>query len=392
MTNPFISVHKPAEPVFGSGTVLMKIPLDRTTGSPALTRLLCWLAIVAILLIGGAVLGWSAWRYAGSPAVPATSMEPAVEESGEAIRTRRDAVRTLIMQVMGQSRSGSKPLPELPFGAEGKEAGFDFSNVRQGEALRRLGDRYAAQGQATAALQAYCNALKKNPKNQNAWQSLGGWYIRTGDYEMAKLTLETAFRLGAVKAEPASDLAALYRREGRLGEALALWEQSRSAAVAAPLTELNEGLALIEKGEHERAAICLERCVENDPSDILAARALAYAQVNVGEWAEARWTLKRALAWAPESSGLRADAAAVAAHGWLVHEALEHLEALVRLTSPDVTYQYLQTPAFSGFRQTALGRGLESVLLVSAGTRVVSPEELREQLYLDLAPRFSTAP
>lgn len=390
MDNPFIAIHKVEEPVFGRGTMLMKIPLAKPTKEKALAYLLCWLAILVLLMAGGAVLGWSARYYAGAPAAEGVREEVAEEEGGGAVEKKREAVRALIVQVMGQPLT--RPLPAAPPPAKSKGADFDFANLRQGESLRRLGDHYRGEGQAALALQSYCHALKKNPKNQNAWQSLGEWYLRAGDEEMAKLGLETAFRLGNMKVELLSDLASLYRREGRLGEALALWDQSRTVTGTAPLTEINEGLALLESRDYERAALCLGRYVERVEGDTVAPRALAYAQVQMGEWEEARWTLKQALERAPDSAGLHADAAAVAAHGWLAHEALHHLEVLARLTSSDVAYQYLQTPAFSGFRRTALGRGLESVLLVNAGSHVTAPDELRQQLFLDIAPRFSAAP
>ncbi|HOW98271.1 MAG TPA: tetratricopeptide repeat protein [Kiritimatiellia bacterium] len=392
MDYPFISVHKPAAPVFGSRTALVRVPLVKITQNMKLAAILCWLAMLVIIPGGGGVLVWSARHYAQRPAGAGEAKEIRAEEGADAVDEQREAVRTLIVQVMDRGRTAYRPPVDLSKLPAARPLEFDFESVRQGDELRRSGDLCLEQGRVEEAVKACCAALKKNPRNNNVWQSLGNGYLRAGNYEMAKRMLETAFRLGSVKADLMADLGALYRREGRLGEALALWDQCRQVAGSAPQADLNEGLAWLEAEDFERAALILERYVGRVPQDTAASRALAYAQLQQGDWAEARRTLKKALAEAPGSAELRADAAAVAAHGWLAHETLEHLEQLARMTSPDLAYQYLHYPAFAGFRKTMLGRGLEAVLLADTGRTVLSPEEVRERLAVDISPRFSHVP
>ncbi|MBP7830405.1 MAG: tetratricopeptide repeat protein [Kiritimatiellae bacterium] len=353
---------------------------------------MAWL-VAGVMGGGGLMMMWLEYRqaYQVHEQLQTVAGMGAAEGTGVGTDAKREAVRTLISSAMDRRSENSPDIPPLAREPAPGEF-FDFTAIQRGEAIRLLGDRYLVSGRIAAALKAYCEALALNSRNVNVWQSIGQCYLRYADRDMARLALETAVQLGSANPEVFTLLACLYREEGRLTEALALWEQCRRLATPDSLSELNEGLALIEHEDFASAIARLARYRREHPSDVEAARALAFALAKSGLWKDARSTLKETLARDPDSPGLHADAAAAAARMWLAEEAVTHLETLADITSSGVVYHFMLSPAFSGFRRTEIGKKLESALMVASLRETVTPEQLKSILAVNISPRFSLSP
>lgn len=381
MENPFISV-RPKAP---DRRPAVRVPIKRGGEEPSHHPVVAWV-VAFLLLLAGLVAMWRTLRRAPGPG---RSLQP---EPPMAYAARTEDVRLLVERA-------TRVRPEIEYWALPEELEpepeavaapvFDFARMQQAEALRRVGALYLLEGRRSLALLAFGRSVEINPHNWKLWENIGWWFLKGGDFPSARRAFETALRLGGYRGEGPTVLAAIYRREGRLQDALYLWDWSRREVRGEwPQADLNEGLARIEEGQDEPAIRYLSRYVERRPGDVPALRALAFAQSRAGQWMEARQTLRQALADAPSSSALQAEAAAVAAQNWLTVEAMEHLEALVDLTSAATAYAYLQMPAFDGFRKTEMGRKLQSVLMIESGTSVVSRAEVEALVSAEIAPRF----
>ena len=383
--DPFIAIHKkqeqvpwlkepPAEPEWSE-------PPEDERGRKSRHRWLWPLTILLLLML----LVYAHWRFDREEARRKAEAPPDVmRRAGE---VNQPQVRDLIHGALQKRESEPARGRAGPAVPADRAARFDFSAVQASENKRQQGDVLMDLGKQDLALEAYVDALRLNPRHRKAWQSLARWYLAVEEDSMAQVCLETAMALGAQDSALLNALSVIYRQQGRLDEALKLWDINRTLSQATPESDFNEALARLENGEVRLARQRIETYLAAHADDRTAVRMQAYTWAAEGEPLKSMMILKQALRRWPREAALHADAAAAAALAWLPELAVEHLAWLTNLTSPEVVGALLREPAFSEFIQTDLGRAFESGLQTAGRGSTLSRPRLLDPLRLDLAPQ-----
>lgn len=149
-----------------------------------------------------------------------------------------------------------------------------------------------AWSEAYATLRA---ALRADPRHSNSINTLGVLLRRVGDLPRAEQLL-----LGLLKQEPynrhaASNLALLWRQQGRTAEALALERELPPA----PFADFERGLALAATAQWPAALAAFERQLRLSPDFHGLHFQLARAHLQLGHLREARQHLEEASEQAP---------------------------------------------------------------------------------------------
>ncbi len=183
--------------------------------------------------------------------------------------------------------------------------------VSLADALARLADTRAAQGDNADAERLYLLALTGNGTCGPALVGLGALKAKAGDGAGAEALYRRALEQGTAPVEASLAMARLKDEEGREGVAAVLREAAGLAArTNADLIAVGDALATA--GQYRSAAAAYARVVRADPANARARRGLVRVLGAEGEREEAMMHVDRALA-------LDADAAwPHAEKGWLL--------------------------------------------------------------------------
>ena len=230
-------------------------------------------------------------------------------------------------------------------------------------AYNRLGVAYARQHLWQEAIAALREASRLEPKNPFHPYTMGRMYLDLGSLRWARESLERAMALDPTFSEVYAGLAALARREGDYGAALAAIEnglnrvpdaagrealreeRARIEAEQERLARLEERVQLkgdvgaaaelarhhARTGDHEKASRILEGrlSLENGDPDLLAE--WGYYQIKARRYAEARSTFEALVGRREKDYTARVNLGIAEAGGGRIEQAIEAYQAAQRL-------------------------------------------------------------
>jgi tetratricopeptide (TPR) repeat protein len=124
----------------------------------------------------------------------------------------------------------------------------------------------------------------------------------------------------------------------------------------------NQGYALVQMKDYERARPLLESYLALKPDDAMALGVLAVLEIAEKRYEQALVLLDRAIVINPQWSVPYMDAATVSATMEQAARALSYLERALEFTAPAEVYHLYQTQPFQSIRATDEGKRLESLI------------------------------
>jgi len=149
--------------------------------------------------------------------------------------------------------------------------------------------------QAFAHLRA---ALQADPHYLNSWNTLAVLYRRSGDVSRAERALQALLAVEPGNRHAASNLAAIWRDQGREADALALEQRLPPP----PFADFDRGLRLASQGQWQQALSAFERQLRLAPDFHGVHYQLARAHAQLGHLHQAREHLELAMEQAPTGS------------------------------------------------------------------------------------------
>lgn len=176
-----------------------------------------------------------------------------------------------------------------------------------------LGDRALLAfliGQGETALRLIRTATEREAADAVLWARRGSFATAAGLLDEAEAAYAQALALEPQpRPELLNNIAALKLRQGRLAEAVALYDRALAAKPDLEIAARQRLLALAHLGRGEEALAELEAALDAHPDDANAHRQLAEAQALLGQRPAAVATLLAAVDRLPQEHGLKADAA-----------------------------------------------------------------------------------
>ncbi|VAX02931.1 hypothetical protein MNBD_GAMMA20-162, partial [hydrothermal vent metagenome] len=165
------------------------------------------------------------------------------------------------------------------------------------------GQAYLEKGELGAAVIQLKNALKQDPKNKTARQTLGEAYLLRGDGAGAEKELERARSLGVSMDELARSLGRAYLMQGKADEALEKiqLEEGFAAAVKADILIVHAN-AYMQKNQPEEAKNAFRGAIELNPEAVDALLGLGRLAAMKQQLDKAVELTDKALAINPKSS------------------------------------------------------------------------------------------
>jgi predicted CXXCH cytochrome family protein len=193
-----------------------------------------------------------------------------------------------------------------------------------------LGDALQNHGQLTPAVQAYREAVRRNPKFAFGLQRLGTALRRSGEYTEAAEVLERAASLGPDRALTWHELGMAYRALGRSADAVTAI--SRAVALDPDLPEARNNLGIIWFAEGKRmpAEEAFREAIRIRPDYADAHGNLASLLSAAGNLDEAREQFEVSLRLRPGEAATRHNYAMLLGRTGHFDEAQRELEACLR--------------------------------------------------------------
>lgn len=137
----------------------------------------------------------------------------------------------------------------------------------QAQARTDLGTAYLREGNAPAALEVLSEAVRKDPRNWEAWERLGLAYWAQGDLEQSERAFVKSVKLVPEKAEVNNNFGLLLMSQGRNAEAIERFQAARKdLQYRRPALVLNNlGHALYQEGRYEEALQVLDQAIQRSP-------------------------------------------------------------------------------------------------------------------------------
>lgn len=151
------------------------------------------------------------------------------------------------------------PAP-TPTGTDGPAAASTSDDVTKGTAAVKAGDWNGART-------AFESAIKKNPKQADAYYYLGLVMDKTGDRAAAEKNYKTALDLQPELQEAAENLTAIYVEGQKYDEAIAIARKALARNAKNAEMQLNLAFALSGKGDVEGATKAFDDAVKLAPND-----------------------------------------------------------------------------------------------------------------------------
>ncbi len=181
------------------------------------------------------------------------------------------------------------------------------------EAHLNLGLAQSSLRDHAGAEASFRAALRIQPNYVFAKQSLAAALNDLGRPKEAETILRQALSLGSQNPRQIAalehNLGVSARMQGRLGEALRLFDSAQAKVPEMPTVDYNRGSALQELGRHEEAVFCYHRALARNPLDIQAHRDLNQLLYRLGRDDEFLRSYDDASALHPELGYLPLDKA-----------------------------------------------------------------------------------
>lgn len=146
-----------------------------------------------------------------------------------------------------------------------------------------LGQAYWSAGRLDDAIRVYRQAVERKPGYESALSALGDSLLRRGDVDGAIALLEPASKKFPRSPGILNALAVAYGQKKRMGDAYSVLSQAIEADSGIPLSWLNFGVCLEQKGEWSRAESSYRNAIRLQPDFDRAARYLKKLQQAIVE-------------------------------------------------------------------------------------------------------------
>jgi tetratricopeptide (TPR) repeat protein len=184
--------------------------------------------------------------------------------------------------------------------AELKLGAFRAPRAVEAARLVRRGDELARKGDTAAALEAYGEALRLDPRSAVAHNNRGLVRHRRGEADDAVADFDAAVRLDPNLAVAYLNRGAARQRKGELKQALADYAEAIRLEPTSAVAHNNRGLAHHEAGDHGRALADFDRALALDPKFAVAFNNRGLAHGGKGDHGRAVADFTRAIALDPK--------------------------------------------------------------------------------------------
>lgn len=220
--------------------------------------------------------------------------------------------------------------------------------ARADEAVR-LAERHQRNGQFAAAEAVLRQVVNSTPDHHPAWHMLGLLAFEVGKLELASQLIAHAVRLNDAVALYHRNLGELYRRLGRLAEAVAAGERATALAPDDLDAHYNLGLAHTDKGEWDAAICAYRRALELDPDHGLSWNNLGAALEKKGDLAGAEAAYARAVALNPAHHEAQNNLGAIYSEQGRLEDACRCFEDSIR-ANPDFIEPHFNLSSLKTYR------------------------------------------
>jgi tetratricopeptide (TPR) repeat protein len=298
----------------GQERVTPAAPAARKTAVEALLKKIDKAAAPAELGEAQSLLGEALLALGQTPAAVEALMRAVIAAPGDA-----GAQVALTEALIAEGRA-AEALTRLR-GVEPAVLANAKGRLAMGAALLSAGQ--VAEG--SAQIEAAAAELPTSPQAAT-WQGVAAESRRPPEEALAIRHFREALKRDPRYLPASLRLAALFQRQGKPADALALIKEAESAGAPAEALAVAWGQALIEAKNPGEAESVLRKAIEKSPQLVSARTALAAALEAGGKQGEAEAELGRAIIELPKATGLRQRLAALYAKHGKKEEALATLE------------------------------------------------------------------
>lgn len=187
------------------------------------------------------------------------------------------------------------------------------------------GDLYRMGGESGKGIGEYKRAANTDPKYALAYLKIADLYLKQGNFSAAKPWYDQVEAIDPNFAPLYNNLADYYLQSGDPKKAVETFEKYLNIAGYSPYNRLRYGAMLYTQESYEKAVEQFEKVVEVEPRNYTALRLLAYSQFELGEYMNAKATMKKYFAAAPEDKRIPKD---YLIRGRIAHESGSYAEAV----------------------------------------------------------------
>ena len=120
---------------------------------------------------------------------------------------------------------------------------------------------------ARKALELYKQAIRQNPKNNDARYNLAHLYFIQKRYDLAAQAYREVIRADPDDSDAYNNLGTIYERQGKVKSATKLYLKAAKATEPVPTAYYNLARLYLEDGDEERARAAIERAVALEPEN-----------------------------------------------------------------------------------------------------------------------------
>lgn len=234
------------------------------------------------------------------------------------------------------------------------------------DTIFRWGKVLEDAGELEGALDRYREALNVDPNNVMVLTQAGRLNIRMARYDTAVDLLMVARDQSKENPDILNDLGVAFTFNGQESEAVALYDELLTLHPDYVPALFNQGYALVQLQDYEKARPKLETYLVKRPDDAMALGVLAILEVAEKNQDKALELLDRAIKASPEWVMPYLDAATICATTEQYTRSLTYLEQALKIGNPADVYKRYQSGPFSPIRSMPEGREFELKIAESA--------------------------
>jgi tetratricopeptide (TPR) repeat protein len=226
-------------------------------------------------------------------------------QAGEAVQVLEEAARAGAANAQLYTRLGNLYYRQ----GEAARAAVAYDRAVQldpdnAQTYSNLGTALRAAGRLQEAANAYQRAIELRPEDPLLHHNLGGLELEQGNLEGAKNALQQAAHLGSRNAETYLGLSHILHQEGRLEEALRLYDLVLASDLEGADSQLytRMGEELYSLGQIGAASRAYRKALKQDPDNGTARTNLGWCLYEQGELDQAIAQYRQALAHQPNSA------------------------------------------------------------------------------------------
>lgn len=172
---------------------------------------------------------------------------------------------------------------------------------KQAQETRVMGERLLGANKPSVALQQFHKALEYDPDDPYLHYDTALAYDMKGVLDRAEFHLKEAIRLKPDYSDAYNYLGFTYFRNGRVDEAIAMYEKALSNMLYlnAQDAHFNLGVAYLSRDQYAKAAEHLEQAIRLVPDFAAAHNNLGKAYEGLKRYREARHSYEKALEYRP---------------------------------------------------------------------------------------------